>query len=121
ENARLEYFRRLGWEAFEAATGVGPILAATAARFRRPLTYPDTIAVGARLARVEADRFTLEHRVVSRRLRAVAAEGEGTVVTFDYARGRKVPVPDELRRRLAALEGGGPAAGNEQGRPGGRP
>src|SRR2546421_10421054 len=68
ENARLEYFRRLGWEAFEAATGVGPILAATAARFRRPLTYPDTIAVGARVARVEADRFTLEHRVVSRRL-----------------------------------------------------
>src|SRR5215211_3005131 len=81
ENARLEYFRRLGWEAFEAATGVGPILAATAARFRRPLTYPDTIAVGARVARVEADRLVLEHKIVSRRLGAVAAEGEGTIVT----------------------------------------
>ena len=30
ENARLEYFRRLGWFEFERETGVGPILAATA-------------------------------------------------------------------------------------------
>ena len=32
ENARLEYFRRLGWFEFEKETGVGPILAATKAR-----------------------------------------------------------------------------------------
>ena len=43
ENARLEYFRRPGWFEFERATGIGPILASTQARFRRPLTYPDTI------------------------------------------------------------------------------
>ena len=35
ENARLEYFRRLDWFRFEEATGVGPILAATSARFRK--------------------------------------------------------------------------------------
>ena len=40
ENARLEYFRRLDWFALEEQTGVGPILAATQARFRKPLTYP---------------------------------------------------------------------------------
>ena len=48
ENARLEYIRRLDWFAYEEATGIGPILAATQARFRRALTYPDTIAIGAR-------------------------------------------------------------------------
>ena len=42
ENARLEYFRRLDWFEYERQTGVGPILAATQARFRKPLTYPDT-------------------------------------------------------------------------------
>jgi acyl-CoA thioester hydrolase len=104
ENARLEYFRRLGWPAFEEQTGIGPILAATQARFRRALTYPDTIAITARLGTLGEDRFTLEHRIFSEQLGGVATEGEGSVVAFHYGRGEKVPVPDELRRRITELE-----------------
>jgi acyl-CoA thioester hydrolase len=104
ENARLEYFRRLGWFEYESQTGIGPILAATQARFRRPLTYPDTVWVTARATSVEGDRFHLEHRVVSKRLAAVVAEGTGTVVTYHHGDGRKVALPDELRRRIEALE-----------------
>ena len=104
ENARLEYFRRLDWFTFEKETGVGPILATTQARFCKPLTYPDVILIAARVKEIGRDRFTLEHRIVSRRLAAVATEGEGTIVTYDYARGAKVSVPDEVRRRIAALE-----------------
>jgi acyl-CoA thioester hydrolase len=108
ENARLEYFRRLDWFNFESATGVGPILAATQARFRRPLTYPDSIWVGARITAVGQDRMTMEYRLVSRALGEVAAEGQGTIVTYHYPDGRKVHVPEEMRRRVAALEAGGP-------------
>ncbi len=104
ENARLEYFRRMGWFEFEEETGVGPILAATQARFRKPLTYPDRVAVGARVGTLGDDRFTLDHVVVSRRLAGLAAEGQGTVVSFDYRSGRKVPMPEELKRRIAELE-----------------
>src|SRR5262249_3871176 len=107
ETARLEYFRRLGWFEYEQQTGVGPILAATAARFRKPLTYPDTIWVAARVPALEEDRFTMEYRLVSRKLAAVAAEGAGVIVTFHYARGTKVPVPEELRRRITDLEANG--------------
>ena len=107
ENARLEYFRRLDWFEYERQTGIGPILAATQARFRKPLTYPDTIWVTARAASVESDRFHLEHSIVSKRLAAVVAEGKGTVVTYHHADGRKVPMPEELRRRIEALEATG--------------
>ncbi len=106
ENARLEYFRRLDWPAFEKETGIGPILAATQARFRRALTYPDAIAITARLGTLGDDRFTLEHRIFSEQLGDVATVGEGTVVAFHYGRGEKVPLPDELRRRIAQLEKG---------------
>jgi len=109
ENARLEYLRRLDWGAFEPPAGVGPIMAATRAEFRKPLTYPDTIRVGARLARLEEDRITLAHRIVSLRRGDVTTEGEATLVSFDYVRGRKAPVPDEVRRRIEALETGSPA------------
>src|SRR5947209_8617438 len=104
ENARLEYFRRLDWFEYERQTGIGPILAATQARFRKPLTYPDTIRVTARVVGIEADRFHMEHLVISRRLGAVAAEGKGTVVTYHHDEGHKVHVPEELRRRVEALE-----------------
>ena len=104
ENARLEYFRRLDWDALEKETGVGPILAATQAKFRKPLTYPDTIWIGARVASILEDRIVIHHRIVSKQLNAVATEGEGTIVTYHYARGEKVPRPDELRRRIAQLE-----------------
>jgi acyl-CoA thioester hydrolase len=111
ENARLEYFRRLDWDAIQEATGVGPILHSTQARFRLPLTYPDTIRIGARVKEFGLDRFTLEHRIVSQRLGAVATEGTGTVVSFDYIRGQKAAIPDELRRRIKALEATAPVPG----------
>jgi acyl-CoA thioester hydrolase len=104
ESARLEYFRRLDWFVYERDTGVGPILAATQARFRKPLTYPDTIAVSARVTDLAVERFTMEHLLVSHRLGVVAAEGQGTVVTYHYKEGKKVHIPDELRRRIAELE-----------------
>jgi acyl-CoA thioester hydrolase len=109
ENARLEYFRRVGWPEVEEATGVGPILAATRARFRKALTYPDDIAIAARVHVLGADRFTLEHRIVSRRLAAVVTEGEGTVVAYHHGRREKAPLPEELRRRIVELEA---SAGN---------
>ena len=104
ENARLEYFRRLDWHQYEKETGIGPILQSTQARFRRPLTYPDTVAVAARATSIESDRFTLEHVIVSYEQAEVVTVGQGTVVTFHYVIGAKVPVPDEIRRRIADLE-----------------
>ena len=107
ENARVEYMRRLGWPEYEQATGIGPILAASQARFRRALAYPDTIAIGTRLDRIETDRFHLMHRIVSEQLGEVATEGKGTVVAYHYGEGRKVPLPAELLERIRALEGTG--------------
>src|SRR5215470_18010694 len=104
ENARLEYFRRLDWFAFEKETGVSPILASTQCRFRRALTYPDTIRIGARAVAVDADRFTIDYRLVSERLGTIAADGQVVVVTYDHGRGKKVSMPEELRRRIEELE-----------------
>src|SRR5258708_34114791 len=73
ENARLEYFRRLDWFAYEKETGIGPILASTQCRFRRALTYPDTIRIGARVVSMEAARFTFDYLLVSDRLARFAA------------------------------------------------
>src|SRR5262249_20622715 len=105
ENARLEYFRRLDWFEFEKQTGIGPILSATHGKFRKPLTYPDSISIGCRIAKLEEDRFHMEYLLVSHRMNAVAATGGGTIVTFHYVEGKKVSIPDEIRQRIAQIEG----------------
>ena len=105
ENARIEYIRRLGWWESLKETGVGPIVASTHARFRRPVSYPDTLLAGAKLVAMAEDRFTLKHSLVSRKTGELVTEGEAVVVTFDYRAGTKVSIPDELRRRIEELEG----------------
>jgi acyl-CoA thioester hydrolase len=107
ENGRLEYVRRLGWFDLEKQTGIGPILQATSARFRRALTYPDTIHIGTRLLEMKEDRFTIEHKIVSEALNEVATVGDGVIVTFHYPSGKKVAVPAELKERIRALEAKG--------------
>jgi acyl-CoA thioester hydrolase len=101
ENARIEYARRIG---FVDSHGVGPILASTHCRFRRPLTYPDQVRVGVRTTEISDDRFTIEYRLASERLGEVAAEGGGVVVSYDYESGRKAPLPAEVRKAIETLE-----------------
>jgi acyl-CoA thioester hydrolase len=104
ENARVEYFRRIGWWEYLAENGIGPIVGATQARFRRPVKYPDTLRAGAKVVSFAADRFTIRHVLVSRTTGELVTEGDAVVVTIDYRNNVKVPVPDELRRRIEELE-----------------
>ena len=105
QDARIEYFRRLHWMPDEVGYGVGPIVHSTQCRFRRAVTYPDRVWIGARAVDLRDDRFTVEHALVSERLGETAAEGWAVIVTYDYRKQQKGKMPDELRQRIAALEG----------------
>lgn len=100
ESARIAYLDAID---FRNSRGVGPILAETRCRFLKPLAYPDRVRVGARATRIEEDRFTHEYLVVSERLEAVVAVGEGLIVSYDYERGVKAPLPADVRARIEAL------------------
>jgi len=104
ENARLEYFKRLGWGT-SRPDGVGPIVASIQARFRKPLVYPDVISIGAKVPSLGDDRFTIEHIILSRELDAVATEGQCLIVTFDYGTGKKAAIPEDVRSGIERLEG----------------
>jgi acyl-CoA thioester hydrolase len=103
ESARMACFERLGMGERLRETGIGPILHSTSCRFRVPLTYPDTISVGTAVTGVGADRFGMTYRVVSHAHARTAADGEGTIVMYDYRAGEKASIPDDLRERLEAL------------------
>ncbi|HZH29610.1 MAG TPA: thioesterase family protein [Pyrinomonadaceae bacterium] len=104
ESARMAYFTRLRIWDYMNETGIGPILASTECKFRLPLVYPDTVSVGTRISGVEADRFVMKYIVVSHAHAKVAAEGAGLIVSYDYRALRKTTLPDEIKRRIEALE-----------------
>ena len=106
ESARMAYFDRLDVWNFMEETGIGPILASTQCKFRIPLAYPDTVSAGARITAVEEDRFLMEYLVVSHQHRKIAAEGGGVIVSYNYRGQKKVPLPEVIKERIRALEGG---------------
>ena len=106
ETARMAYFDRLQDPGFLARDPLGPILSATRCRFRAPLKHPDRVTVGARVSGVEADRFVMAYAVFSHAMGRIAAEGDGTIVCYDYRNSRKAPLPEHLKLRIAQIENG---------------
>lgn len=104
ETARIALFEEIGFAGPAERGGVGPILAATDCRFRIPLTYPDTVTAAAWVGDIGEDRFVMKYSVFSHRHMAVAAEGSGRIVAFDYASGAKARLPDSIVSSLRRLQ-----------------
>lgn len=104
EHARIAYFAKIGWGEVMATEKIGPILAHTECRFRIPLTYPDTVAIGTRAVDITEGGFVMEYKVASYRHGKLAAEGTGRIVSFDYRSNTKAPIPEAVRETMLDLE-----------------
>jgi acyl-CoA thioester hydrolase len=105
QDARLVYIERIGWLRAKREHGLGPIVKSTNATYRKPVKFPDRVWVGARVADLQPDRATFEHKVVSRAWDAVACEGTAVIVSYNYRTELKCPIPDAVRNALFELEG----------------
>ena len=114
ESARLGFFRRLLGEvdagamdkdAYMGGTGIGPILSDTYCKFKFPLTYPDKLLVGATIKQGDwsKDRYKLSHAIWSLQHGRVVSEGYGTVVSYDYSKGKVVDMPEPLVHAIERL------------------
>lgn len=106
ESARIAYIETPEIAELLKREKVGPILAAIACNYRRQITYPDTVSIGARVTRLGGASLTMVHKVWSEQQRAIVADGESTIVIFDYAAQRPTRISDPLRTAMAKLEGG---------------
>lgn len=103
EDVRIAYFEKIGVNEHKKETNIGPILASTTCNFRLPLEYPDNIKIVADIEDVKEKRFTMKYKVFSEKLGALAAEGEGLVVFYDYNEGKSCAIPEEVKTKMKAL------------------
>ncbi len=105
ENARVEYYRRIGKFEFERQTGITLVLKSTTCNYVAPLAYPDRITVGARVKEISARQMIMTYVVMDRERNTIAALGEAAIVALNMKDKTKVPVPEAFKRRIRDLQG----------------
>ena len=105
ESARIAYFIESGIQALLGEVGLGPILARIACDYLRQLNFPDTIQVGARVARLGTKSLTIEHAIYSQAQNAVVARSDSVVVIFHHGDQVSHAIPQNVREQLATFEG----------------
>ena len=76
------------------------ILARVEIDFRSELRMGEEVEVQTSCSRIGTKSFDLEHVIAAGD--RVVAEAKSVLVSYDYALGESVPVPGELRERLAS-------------------
>lgn len=104
ESSRIAYLERIGLGEKRPDEGLGPILAAIGCNYRRQLTYPDRVRIGARVTRIGRSSVGLDHAIWSTTQGALAADGQSTLVVYNYLTQRSHPVPDWLRKGIETIE-----------------
>ncbi|MBD3211137.1 MAG: acyl-CoA thioesterase [Candidatus Lokiarchaeota archaeon] len=105
ESARIAYFQKIGFLDYMDKTGVGPILASTNCKYLKPITFPDTIFVGAKVTEMKNDRFLMKYALKSEQLGDLAAIGEANVVCYNYKLNSTSELPKKIKQSIIDLEG----------------
>lgn len=92
---------------------IGFVVARAECDYASPVRLGERLLVGCRAGDFGTSSFAFDYRVVAAgssvdaEVRLVAS-GRTVQVTWDWAAGRKVPVPEELRRRIEAYQAPAP-------------
>ena len=105
ETARVVYLAQTGMWQMIKTEGRGPILASVSCDYRSPVTFPDTVQVGARVTKIGNSSFRMEHAIVSVAQSTVVAESDSTLVFVEYDGVKPLPLPDTVRQAMEKLEG----------------
>ena len=105
EDVRIAYFNKIEVHKYKQEANLGPILASTQCDFKLPLQYPDTIHIGTRSTLLSDKKFNMEYVVYSEKYQAVAAQGEGLVVFYDYGKGKSCVIPEAIVTAMGKLQG----------------
>lgn len=104
ESSRIAYAEKINLLGTNRSERFGTVLASMKCDFREQLLYPDTVAIGARIARVGNSSLQIQHRLVSQKTSTVAAEAVSVMVSFDFEKQTSCPLSPEIRSAIRNLE-----------------
>ncbi|MGL4474825.1 MAG: acyl-CoA thioesterase [Shewanella sp.] len=101
ETARIDFLLQTGLISLLQDEKIGPVISETQARYKRPVTFPDTLTIGTRISDIQSDRFTMHYAAFSQAQQAITTLGSAQVVMFNFSTGKKALLPNAV---LSILE-----------------
>ncbi|PWK51853.1 acyl-CoA thioesterase [Pleionea mediterranea] len=100
ESARIAYMAETKIMDEMKSKQIGPILASTECRYRRPVTYPDTLKIGCRTVEMGEQDFIQEYAIFSESQQTITTYGKARIVMVDYKTQQKTAVSDSIRQAI---------------------
>ena len=100
ESSRIALFRALKLYEEPTQVRVGPILSFQSCHYKAPLTYSDTIYIGAKIEAIDGSKIIIKHSIVSKKRNRIVAEGEAHLIWYDYENRRRASISDNLKEKL---------------------
>ena len=105
EQCRLTFWRELTGK---GAPNTRVIVARAECDFKAPAYFGDELEVRLTVGDIGRSSFGLEYEIVHAEKQHLVATGKTVMVSYDYAAGKSVPLPDAARALLERLKGVGP-------------
>ena len=102
EIARIDFLNKINLFETISSNGVGPVISENNIRYKRPVTFPDTLTVGVTITDIKTDRFVMNYTVFSHAQNAITTTGISKVVMFDFETGQKAPIAEPLLSALVS-------------------
>lgn len=100
ESARIKYFNQLNLLSYPVNT----VVSSSQCRYLKPVFYPDTLYIGAKIVELRNSAFRMEYQLFSENQNAVVALAEAVVVFVDKAEGKKTQIPSDVKAAIIQLE-----------------
>jgi acyl-CoA thioester hydrolase len=110
QTALTEYFRELHYDHSAQAAGTDFHTVRIVVELKGPVTFDQEVDVHVRAGRIGRSSITFQTLICPKGEDQVLSQGEIVWVLVDQSNGRSAPLPEELVRRLRALEGEAPEA-----------
>jgi len=104
ETARIDLFNQINLLDDLHKTSIGPVISENNARYKRPVTFPDTLIIGVSVSDIKDDRFMMHYHVFSQSQQAVTTVGSSQVVMFNFKTGQKAPLTPQLLDALTSYQ-----------------
>jgi acyl-CoA thioester hydrolase len=104
ENARVEYFIRLGLDIIENDDEPGFLVKQQTISYHSAVIFPDTVVIGIRAVAADHQKIEMEAAFFSRRHHTLVAKGNALVLAFHYQTKTYVNIPLNIQRRIAHLD-----------------
>lgn len=104
QGARINYCATIGLGTLNEKDKTGFIVAASNVQYKKKILFPGNLRIETHVSEIKNTSFRLDHQIFNDNKETVV-EAYDIIVTYDYEKNDKQPVPTAIRTAIEKMEG----------------